>query len=73
MDLLENGLSPSEVIKGYEMASDKCLEILETLECMNVKDVRCRETILPIVRTAVASKQDGYEDFLAQLITDACS
>lgn len=72
MDLLENGLSPSEVIKGYEMASDKCLEILETLECMNVKDVRSRETILPIVRTAVASKQDGYEDFLAQLITDAC-
>lgn len=71
-DLLQAGLSPSEVIKGYEMAGDKCLEILETLCCHTVKDIKKREEIMPVVRTSVASKQDGYEEFLSELITDAC-
>ena len=73
IDLLECGLSPSEVIKGYEMAAEKCLEILETLCCHTVKDVKSAESVVPIIRTSVASKQDGYEDFLADLISDACS
>lgn len=71
-DLLIDGLSPSEVIKGYEMAGEKCLEILETLCCHTVPDVKNREGIIPIIRTSVASKQDGYEDFLAEIIADAC-
>ena len=72
IDLLECGLSPSEVIKGYEMAGEKCLEILESLVCHTVKDVKNREAVTPVVKTAVGSKQDGYEDFLAELISDAC-
>ena len=73
MDLLESGLSPSEVIRGYEMASEKCLEILESLVCYTVKDVKSPDEVAPVVKTSVCSKQDGYEDFLAGLITDACS
>jgi len=72
MDLLESGLSPSEVIRGYEMASEKCLEILESLVCYTVKDVKCPDEVAPVVKTSVCSKQDGYEDFLSGLITDAC-
>lgn len=73
IDLLECGLSPSEVIKGYEMAAEQCFIILETLVCHTVKDVKNKEAVIPIVKTAVGSKQDGYEDFLAELISDACS
>ena len=54
------------------MAGEKCLEILETLCCHTVKDVKDAESVIPIIRTSVASKQDGYEDFLAELISDAC-
>ena len=54
------------------MAGEKCLEILETLCCHTVPDVKNREGIIPIIRTSVASKQDGYEDFLAEIIADAC-
>lgn len=61
------------MIKGYEMASEKCLEILESLVCHTVKDVKDKEAVIPIVKTTVASKQDGYEDFLSELITEACS
>ena len=55
------------------MASEKCLEILESLVCYTVKDVKNPDEVAPVVKTSVCSKQDGYEDFLAGLITDACS
>lgn len=71
-ELLKEGLSPSEVIKGYEVASEKALEILESLVCHTVKDVKNGEEVRPIVRSSVASKQDGYEDFLSEIITEAC-
>ena len=71
-DLLQAGLSPSEVIKGYELAGQKCLEVLESLCCHTVKDVKFKDAIVPIIKSSVASKQDGYEDFLADLIADAC-
>ena len=38
-----------------------------------VKDLTDREEVTKAIRTAVMSKQHGNEDFLGQLITDACS
>ena len=40
--------------------------------CHTVKDVKNGEEVRPIVRSSVASKQDGYEDFLSEIITEAC-
>lgn len=37
-----------------------------------VEDMKSKEAVLPVIRTAVMSKQYGLEDFLASLITDAC-
>ena len=67
------GLTPTEIISGYEMALDKTLEILPTLVCDEVKDYRNEAEVTKVIRTAVMSKQLGNEDLLARLITRACS
>eukprot|EP00058_Branchiostoma_floridae_P005088 XP_002590576.1 hypothetical protein BRAFLDRAFT_114782 [Branchiostoma floridae] len=42
------------------------------LVCGEVKDLRKSEEVFKVIRTAVASKQYGNEDFLSNLITKAC-
>jgi len=71
-DLLQMGLTPSEIVSGYEMAMDKALEIMPTLVSEEIKDFRSEEEVLKVVRSAVMSKQLGNEDILAKLITRAC-
>ena len=72
-DLLRMGLKPTEVASGYELALEKALSVLETCSCKEVKDVRNESEVLPVIRTAVMSKQYGYEDFIAKLIVTACT
>ena len=55
------------------MACKKALELLPDLEVAKVKDMSSKEDVIRAVRTAIMSKQYGNEDFLAGLITDACS
>ncbi|BFZ24873.1 hypothetical protein BsWGS_27912 [Bradybaena similaris] len=71
-ELLRMGLSVAEVTEGYEIAVKKALEILPGLSIGNLKNLRNKEEVLPAIRTAVMSKQYGNEDFLANLIVDAC-
>jgi len=72
-ELLRMGLKPGEVAEGYELALEKALEILETLSCHEVKDINDKAEVKKVIRTAVMSKQYGNEDFLADLITNACT
>ncbi|XP_064408931.1 T-complex protein 1 subunit theta-like [Latimeria chalumnae] len=71
-ELLRMGLSVSEVMAGYEKASKKALEILEKLSCSSLNDIRDVHEVTSAVRTAIASKQYGYEDFLSKLIAESC-
>merc|ERR1719449_202822 len=71
-DLLRMGLKPTEVAEGYEIALTKALEILPTLSCYEVTNTRDEESVKKAIRTGVMSKQYGYEDFLADLISKAC-
>lgn len=70
--LLRMGLSVTEVTEGYELACKKALDILPSLVCGELKNLRTKEDVLKTIRTSVMSKQYGNEDFLANLITDAC-
>lgn len=72
LPLLKMGLTPTDVIEGYELALGKALEILKTLTCTEIKDPRDEAGVLKAVRTSVMSKQYGYEDFLGNLISKAC-
>ncbi|XP_033112860.1 T-complex protein 1 subunit theta-like [Anneissia japonica] len=71
-ELLRMGLSPTEVIEGYEQASKKALELLPDLSCSTVKDLKDRSEVWKAIKTSVMSKQYGNEEFFSKLIADAC-
>ncbi|XP_057177064.1 T-complex protein 1 subunit theta isoform X1 [Triplophysa rosa] len=71
-ELLRMGLSVSEVIEGYEMACKKTLEILPDCVCSSVKNLHDLDEAKAMILSAVMSKQYGNEDFLADLIAQAC-
>ncbi|XP_026101523.1 T-complex protein 1 subunit theta isoform X1 [Carassius auratus] len=71
-ELLRMGLSVSEVIEGYEMACKKALEILPDCVCSSVKNLHDLDEATAMIRSAVMSKQYGNEDFLGNLIAQAC-
>ena len=67
------GLSPTEVIEGYEIACKKALEILPDLCCGKLKDLKDVEEVTSVVKASVMSKQYGNEEFFSKLIAQACS
>eukprot|EP00040_Diaphanoeca_grandis_P025446 m.140983 g.140983 ORF g.140983 m.140983 type:complete len:546 (+) comp30155_c0_seq1:162-1799(+) len=70
--LLRMGLSPAEIIEGFEKAKDKAMEILPELVCTTVKDTRDLTEMTAMLKTCLMSKQYGHEDFLAGLVAKAC-
>jgi T-complex protein 1 subunit theta len=70
-ELIRMGLKTSDIITGYERAQKFALEALEELEVDKVEDIRSKDELSKAIRTVVASKQNGNEDFLAQLIAEA--
>jgi len=72
-ELLKEGIHASDILKGYELARDKALEKLDSCRCWSCPNVRSTEDLTKAVRTALASKQSGNEDFLAPLVAQACT
>jgi len=70
--LIRMGLTPTGVAEGYEKALKKALDILPTIVCETVEDVRDRKVMSHAMRTAIMAKQYGNDEFITQLITDAC-
>ncbi|KAG9253297.1 chaperonin Cpn60/TCP-1 family [Emericellopsis atlantica] len=70
-DLLRMGLKASDIVIGYEKAQKFALETLEELSVDKVEDLRDQEELSKAIRTVVASKQNGNEDFLADLVAEA--
>ncbi|POR34051.1 Putative T-complex protein 1 subunit theta [Tolypocladium paradoxum] len=69
-DLLRMGLKTSDIVIGYEKAQKFALETLEKLAVDKVEDMRDQEELSKAIRTVVASKQNGNEDFLADLVAE---
>ncbi|CAH0049276.1 unnamed protein product [Clonostachys solani] len=70
-DLLRMGLKASDIVIGYEKAQKFALETLEELEVDKVENLRDQEELSKAIRTVIASKQNGNEDFLAELVSEA--
>eukprot|EP01061_Rhynchopus_euleeides_P033544 TRINITY_DN562_c4_g1_i1.p1 TRINITY_DN562_c4_g1~~TRINITY_DN562_c4_g1_i1.p1 ORF type:complete len:553 (+),score=231.23 TRINITY_DN562_c4_g1_i1:47-1660(+) len=70
--LKKKGLKATEIIRGYAIAQKKALELLKSNVVATVKDHRDPEEVLPALLSSIASKQYGYEEVLAKLVTDAC-
>ncbi|KAJ3077833.1 T-complex protein 1 subunit theta [Rhizoclosmatium hyalinum] len=69
--LLKMGLHPSEVIDGYEVAVRKAFEILQTLQTHSLENPHSKSDLVALVKPAIASKQFGYEDLLADVVAQA--
>jgi len=70
-DLLRMGLKTSDIVVGYERAQKIALDTLEELEVDTVEDLRTQAELSKAVRTVIASKQIGNEEFLADLVAEA--
>ncbi|KAF2001627.1 T-complex protein 1 [Amniculicola lignicola CBS 123094] len=70
-ELIRMGLTTSEIVLGYEKAQNAALAFLEELVCDKVEDIRSHEELSKAIRTVVAAKQSGSEDFLASIVADA--
>ncbi|KAK3692270.1 chaperonin Cpn60/TCP-1 family [Podospora appendiculata] len=70
-DLLRMGLKTSDIVTGYERAQKIALDTLEELEVDKVDDVRSKEELTKAIKTVIASKQNGNEEFLADLVAEA--
>lgn len=70
-DLLRMGLKTSDIVTGYEKAQKFALETLEELEVDKAADITSQEELSKAIRTVIASKQNGSEDFLADLVAEA--
>jgi len=75
-ELILQGLHPSDIIAGYTKAYRKCLELLESpdlvVERFDGKDIENKEKVARALLSPMASKQYGYEHFLAPLVAEAC-
>ncbi|QPH02060.1 T-complex protein 1 subunit theta [Epichloe festucae Fl1] len=70
-DLLRMGLKASDIVIGYEKAQIFALDTLEKLAVDKVEDIRDQEELSKAIRTVIASKQNGNEGFLADLVAEA--
>ncbi|KAK3696605.1 T-complex protein 1 subunit theta [Vermiconidia calcicola] len=70
-DLLRMGLKTSEIVQGYERAGREALRILEELEVDRVENIRDQAELAKAIRTVVAAKQSGNEEFLADMVAEA--
>ncbi|KAK3313516.1 T-complex protein 1 subunit theta [Apodospora peruviana] len=70
-DLLRMGLKTSDIVVGYERAQKIALDTLEELEVDTVEDLRTQAELSKAVKTVIASKQIGNEEFLADLVAEA--
>lgn len=65
------GLHPSEILIGYEKASKKVLEMLDSIESYSSDNLRDNAELTRMIRSTVASKQFGLDEFLSGLIAEA--
>jgi T-complex protein 1 subunit theta len=71
-DLLRLGITVADICEGYEKALEKINELLPTLVCYEVDDVRNVEKVKEGLKASIMSKQFGNEDYLMDLIAKAC-
>jgi T-complex protein 1 subunit theta len=66
------GLHCSDIVSGYEKGTKKALEILDSLAVKTVDAATDVDAVSEVLRSAMASKMYGYEEFLSELVADAC-
>ncbi|XP_066253735.1 T-complex protein 1 subunit theta [Euwallacea similis] len=71
-ELIRLGVTPTEVAEGYEKGLEKCLELLPSLVNYKVEDNHDINEVKQAIKSSIASKQYGNEEFLAALVAKTC-
>merc|ERR1719409_273547 len=74
-ELIRDGLHPSEIRDGYQKALEKCLEWLKeelAIEGSETINLRDKEEVAKRLKGTLSSKQNGYEEQLANIVAEAC-
>jgi T-complex protein 1 subunit theta len=71
-ELIQTGLHPSDIIVGYEKASQFVAEQLPLLSCFEARELNSVEEVEKCLVPVVASKVYGYEKHLARCAAEAC-
>jgi T-complex protein 1 subunit theta len=71
-ELLRSGLHTAEIVSGYQRAYERAMQLLPGLVYKSVENMRDPEQLQEAIRSVLATKQCGYENHLAKLVTDAC-
>lgn len=69
--LIQMGLHPSEIIRGYTLGARFCEAELPNMVVETVKDVRNKEEMVRALKPVLMSKQYGNEDLLTDMIVTA--
>ena len=70
--LIKMGLHPSQILIGYEKASEKFLEILDKQVSFKLNDIRSHEEVAKCLTACIGSKLLDYAPYFTTLIADAC-
>ncbi|CCE65880.1 hypothetical protein TPHA_0N00990 [Tetrapisispora phaffii CBS 4417] len=69
--LISLGLSPIEIIQGYNMAKNFTFKELDSMVVNEIEDRNDKLELKKILKPVIASKQYGSEDLLSDLVADA--
>jgi len=70
--LLRDGISPADILTGFNLARDYACGVMDELVTEEVKDVTDKAKVTRVLKSVLASKQWGLEDVLAPLVAEAC-
>ncbi|HET8685107.1 MAG TPA: TCP-1/cpn60 chaperonin family protein, partial [Methanosarcina sp.] len=69
-NLIENGVHPTVVVKGYRLAAEKAVEIFESLAVSTGDNEK--EMLVEVARTSITGKaSEKYKSLIAELCVDA--
>ncbi|PAV11147.1 thermosome subunit [Methanosarcina spelaei] len=68
--LIESGVHPTVIVKGYRLAAEKAVEILENLAVSTAENEK--EKLVEVAKTSITGKaSDRYNSLIAELCVDA--
>ncbi|ODV83972.1 hypothetical protein CANARDRAFT_18866 [[Candida] arabinofermentans NRRL YB-2248] len=65
------GLTPTEIIQGYNLANKFVLNELNNLTISKIENYYSKDELLKIIHPVITSKQFGCEDKISDLVVDA--
>jgi len=70
--LLRMGLHPSDIIRGFEGAMDKVIEVLDGVVVKTITDIRNEDEVIEALKGPIGAKQYSHESYLTPLVAKAC-